>query len=139
MSIGKVSNGFCIGRGYRLARVSRDLILAGGGTNQLRRLTQPWAQAFLHQTACVSITGWHICSMTVLFRCRVDPRLLKRAAKVTQELGTSLPEAVRIFVAQVARTGSVPVSLSTKSGREVLVNKAARDAIMRSLDDTETW
>ena len=65
MSIGKVSNGFCIGRGYRLARVPRDLILAGGVTNQSRRLTQPWAQAFLHQTACVSITGWHICSMTV--------------------------------------------------------------------------
>jgi addiction module RelB/DinJ family antitoxin len=77
--------------------------------------------------------------MTVLFRCRVDPKLLKRAAKVTQELGTSLPEAVRIFVAQVARTGSVPLSLSTKSGPDVLVNKAARDEIIRSLDDTETW
>jgi len=77
--------------------------------------------------------------MTVLFRCRVDPKLLKRAAKVTQELGTSLPEAVRIFVAQVARTGSVPVSLSTRTGSDVLINKAARDRIMRSLDDTETW
>ena len=69
--------------------------------------------------ACAPIPEWHICSMTVLFRCRVDPKLLKRAAKVTQELGTSLPEAVRIFVAQVARTGSVPVSLSTKSGPDV--------------------
>jgi addiction module RelB/DinJ family antitoxin len=77
--------------------------------------------------------------MTVLFRCRIDPKLLKRAAKVPQELGTSLPEAVRIFVAQVARTGSVPLSLSIKSGPDVLVNKAARDRIMRSLDDTETW
>ncbi|HZR20385.1 MAG TPA: type II toxin-antitoxin system RelB/DinJ family antitoxin [Verrucomicrobiae bacterium] len=77
--------------------------------------------------------------MTVLFRCRVDPKLLKRAAKVTEELGTSLPEAVRIFVAQVARTGSVPVSLSTRSGPEALINKAARDQVMRSLDDTETW
>lgn len=77
--------------------------------------------------------------MTVLFRCRVDPKLLKRAGKVTQELGTSLPEAVRIFVAQIARTGSVPLSLSTKPEPDVLINKAVRDKIMRSLDDTETW
>jgi antitoxin component of RelBE/YafQ-DinJ toxin-antitoxin module len=77
--------------------------------------------------------------MTVLFRCRMDPKLLKRATKVTQELGTSLPELVRIFVAQVARTGNVPLSLSTQSGPEGLLNKAARDQVMRSLDDTETW
>ena len=74
--------------------------------------------------------------MTVLFRCRIDQKLLKRAAKVTQQLGTSLPEVVRIFVAQVARTSSVPVSL--RPGSDVLLNKAARDQIMRSLDDTET-
>jgi hypothetical protein len=43
----------------------------------------------------------------------VDPKLLKRAAKVTEKLGTSLPEA--------------------------LTNRAARDRVMRSLDDTETW
>jgi antitoxin component of RelBE/YafQ-DinJ toxin-antitoxin module len=54
-------------------------------------------------------------------------------------LGTSLPEAVRIFVAQIARTGSVPLSLSTKPEPDVLINKAVRDKIMRSLDDTETW
>lgn len=87
----------------------------------------------------MSIPSWHICGMTVLFRCRVDPKLLKRATKVTEELGTSLPEAVRIFVAQIARTGSMPLSLSTQSGPEPLINKAARDQIMRSLDDTETW
>jgi addiction module RelB/DinJ family antitoxin len=83
--------------------------------------------------------GKHICGMTVLFRCRMDPKLLKRAAKVTEDLGTSLPEAVRIFVAQIARTHSVPLSLSTKSEPEVLINKSARNKMMRSLDDTETW
>jgi len=50
-----------------------------------------------------------------------------------------LPEAVRIFVAQIARTHSVPLSLSTKSKPEVLINKSARNKMMRSLDDTETW
>jgi antitoxin component of RelBE/YafQ-DinJ toxin-antitoxin module len=93
----------------------------------------------LPKKARVPTPEWNICSMTVLFRCRVDPKLLKRAAKVTLELGTSLPEAVGIFVAQVACTGSLPLSLSTKSGLDVLVNKAARDEIMRSLDETETW
>jgi addiction module RelB/DinJ family antitoxin len=77
--------------------------------------------------------------MTVLFRCRVDPKLLKRAEKVTEKIGTSLPEAVRIFVAQIARTGNVPLSLSAKPESEALVNKGARDKIMRSLDDTEAW
>ena len=76
--------------------------------------------------------------MTVLFRCRVDPKQLKRASKVTSRLGTSLPEAVRMFMAEIARTGSVPVSLSTGGG-DNLINKKVRDKMMRSLDDTETW
>jgi len=50
-----------------------------------------------------------------------------------------LPEAVRIVFAQVARIGSLPFSLSTESGPDVLVNKPTRDEIMRSMDDTETW
>jgi len=51
--------------------------------------------------------------MTVLFRCRVDPKLLKRADKVTATLGTSTPEMFRIFLAEIARTGKVPVNLKT--------------------------
>ena len=77
--------------------------------------------------------------MTVLFRCRVDPKQLKKAAKVTANLGTSLPEAIRIFVSEIARTGDVPVSLSTHRRLDPLVNKRARDKLMRSLDDTKTW
>jgi antitoxin component of RelBE/YafQ-DinJ toxin-antitoxin module len=77
--------------------------------------------------------------MTVLFRCRVDPKLLKRAEKVTEQLGTSIPETVRMFVAEIARTGSVPLSLSAGSRSNGLINKRARDKIMRDLDDTEAW
>jgi len=58
---------------------------------------------------------------------------------VTEQLGTSLPEAVRIFVAQIARTGNVPVSLSTRADSGDLINKKSRDQLMRSLDDTEAW
>ena len=77
--------------------------------------------------------------MTVLFRCRVDPKLLKRAEKVTEQLGTSVPETVRMFVAQIARTGSVPLSLSASFESNGLIDKRTRDKIMRSLDDTEAW
>jgi antitoxin component of RelBE/YafQ-DinJ toxin-antitoxin module len=77
--------------------------------------------------------------MTVLFRCRVNPKLLKRAEKVTEQLGTSVPETVRMFVAQIARTGSVPLSLSSNFESNGLIDKRARDKIMRSLDDTEAW
>ena len=39
-----------------------------------------------------------------------------------------------------ARTGSVPVSLSTGGTHDNgLVNKEARNKIMRNLDDTEAW
>jgi len=41
--------------------------------------------------------------------------LLERANKVTEELGTSTAEMVRIFLAQIAKTGKVPLNLDTKS------------------------
>lgn len=50
--------------------------------------------------------------MSVLFRCRIDPKVLRKADKVTSRIGTSTPEMVRIFVTQIARTGKVPVSLN---------------------------
>jgi len=49
--------------------------------------------------------------MTVLFRCRIEKRLLDEANRVTESLGTSTPEMVRIFVTQMARTGRVPLKL----------------------------
>ena len=49
--------------------------------------------------------------MTVLFRCRIEKPLLKKADRVAQKLGTSTLEMVRMFVAQMARTGKVPLAL----------------------------
>jgi hypothetical protein len=54
-------------------------------------------------------------------------------------LGTSLPGAEPILIAQNARTGSVPLFHSTHTGPEKLINEAARDQVIRNLDDTETW
>ncbi len=76
--------------------------------------------------------------MTVILRGRVDPRNLKRAKKVAEDLGTSVPELVRIFIAEVARTGAVPVSMAIKA-EDPLFSKERRNRIWASLDDTETW
>jgi addiction module RelB/DinJ family antitoxin len=77
--------------------------------------------------------------MNVLFRCRVEKPLLKKADKVTQSLGTSTGEMVRIFLAQIARTGRVPVSLGLEKDADILQTKATRNKLMRSLDDAESW
>jgi len=76
--------------------------------------------------------------MTVIFRGRVDPQKLKKAEKIASDLGTSVQELFRIFIAEVARTGSVPVSLVV--GQEgPLFSKERRNKIWRELDDTEAW
>ena len=50
--------------------------------------------------------------MTVLFRCRIEKSLLDKADQVTERLGTSTAEMVRIFVTQIAQTGRVPLNLT---------------------------
>jgi addiction module RelB/DinJ family antitoxin len=77
--------------------------------------------------------------MTVLFRCRVEKPLLKKAERVTQSLGTSTSEMVRIFLAEIARTGRVPVNLDIKEKNLDVLSKISRNKLMRSLDDTESW
>jgi antitoxin component of RelBE/YafQ-DinJ toxin-antitoxin module len=76
--------------------------------------------------------------MTVLFRCRVEKPLLKKAETVTKSLGTSTAEMFRVFVAEIARTGKVPVSLKT-SGDDQLVDIQRRNQIWSKLDDTQNW
>ena len=71
--------------------------------------------------------------MTVLFRCRVDPRLLERADQVTAALGTSTPEMFRVFLAEIARSGRIPVSLNTAENAPLNADIAA-DLVLR-----DTW
>ena len=77
--------------------------------------------------------------MTVLFRCRVEKALLKKAEAVTQSLGTSTGEMVRVFLAEIARTGRVPVHLGLERDADVLAPKEARNRILRSLEVTKSW
>ena len=74
----------------------------------------------------------------MLFRCRVEKPLLKKANAVTKSLGTSTAEMVRIFVTEIARTGKVPVKLDTsKDGN--LLDIQRRNKIWSELDDAKSW
>jgi antitoxin component of RelBE/YafQ-DinJ toxin-antitoxin module len=75
--------------------------------------------------------------MTVLFRCRIEKPLLDKANKVTHQLGTSTAEMIRIFVAQIARTGKVPLKLQAAS--DDLPDAERRNQVLRDLDDSEGW
>ena len=74
----------------------------------------------------------------MLFRVRVDEPLLAKANEVTRRLGTSTPEMVRIFLAQIARTGRVPLDLSTNF--ESLAPWESRAKTLESFyDESKTW
>jgi antitoxin component of RelBE/YafQ-DinJ toxin-antitoxin module len=75
--------------------------------------------------------------MSVLFRCRIEKALLDKANEVTDQLGTSTAEMFRIFVAQIARTGKVPLKLETQA--DGLVDREHRNQVLGSLDDSESW
>ena len=74
----------------------------------------------------------------MLFRCRVEPQLLKAAKRVSVKLGTSLEETVRMFMSQIARTGRVPLSLDAGDG---LIDVKRRNKLWSTLDDStaEDW
>jgi antitoxin component of RelBE/YafQ-DinJ toxin-antitoxin module len=71
----------------------------------------------------------------VLFRCRIDQETLAQASRLAGENGTSPGELVRIFLTQFVKSGQCNLKLVDNH----LVNKEARDKIMRSLDDTDSW
>ncbi|MGD0412050.1 MAG: type II toxin-antitoxin system RelB/DinJ family antitoxin [Verrucomicrobiota bacterium] len=78
--------------------------------------------------------------MTVLLRCRVEKDLLAKANKVTGRLGTSTPEMIRVFLAEIARTGKVPVNLNTEADDNIAGPWPQRAATLESFyDPTKTW
>ena len=78
--------------------------------------------------------------MTVLLRCRVEKDLLAKANKVTGQLGTSIPEMIRVFLAEIARTGKVPVHLNTDADDSIAGPWAQRAATLESFyDPSKAW
>ena len=62
---------------------------------------------------------------------------MDKANKVTSQLGTSTAEMFRIFVAQIARTGNVPLKLETQADN--LVDRRRRNLVLGELDDSKGW
>jgi antitoxin component of RelBE/YafQ-DinJ toxin-antitoxin module len=78
--------------------------------------------------------------MTVLFRCRVEKPLLKKVNTVTQRLGTDTGEVFRIFLAEIARTGSVPVHLTLEPDGDPAPSWEQRAETLESFyDESKAW
>ncbi|HTG44590.1 MAG TPA: type II toxin-antitoxin system RelB/DinJ family antitoxin [Verrucomicrobiae bacterium] len=78
--------------------------------------------------------------MTVLFRCRIKKPLLDKAGRVAGKLGTTTPEMVRMFLAQIARTGKAPLDLNTNQEESATEPWELRAATLESFyDKSKTW
>jgi DNA-damage-inducible protein J len=78
--------------------------------------------------------------MTEVFRVRVDPKLLKQAQAVAEEIGTSPAELVRIMLKQLVKRRAIPFPLEAPGETEVdITNIQRRNRIWRSLDDSKGW
>jgi antitoxin component of RelBE/YafQ-DinJ toxin-antitoxin module len=77
--------------------------------------------------------------MAVLFSCLVEKTLLEQAEKVAKSLGTSTEDVVRGFLAEIARTGRVPVSFGLENDMDLLIAKEGRNQLIRSLDESGAW
>jgi addiction module RelB/DinJ family antitoxin len=78
--------------------------------------------------------------MTVLLRCRVDKEVLKKADRVTERLGTSTPEMIRMFLAEIAQTGKVPLRLSAQPEEPSAGPWKQRASVLESFyDPAKIW
>jgi addiction module RelB/DinJ family antitoxin len=66
--------------------------------------------------------------MTVLFRARVDKRLLRQAQGICKEMGLDTQEAVRLFLAAVVRRRELPFKVSAETPEDELLQPQARRA-----------
>ncbi|HSU55314.1 MAG TPA: type II toxin-antitoxin system RelB/DinJ family antitoxin [Candidatus Dormibacteraeota bacterium] len=76
--------------------------------------------------------------MTKIFRVRLDPKLLKQAQKVAEQMGTSPGEIVRLCFTQMVKRRALPFSVSADAS-DGLLDKEHRNRILRSLDDPKGW
>ena len=66
--------------------------------------------------------------MTVLFRARVNKRLLRQAQGICEEMGLDTQEAVRLFLAAVVRRRELPFKVTAETPEDELLQPRARRA-----------
>ncbi len=74
-----------------------------------------------------------------MFRCRIDRKLLSEATRVSEEIGTTPEEIVRLLFAQLVKARRVPFALAADAPDDELVDMARRNRIWGELDDAEGW
>jgi addiction module RelB/DinJ family antitoxin len=68
--------------------------------------------------------------MTEMLRLRVDKRLLKNAHEVSQEMGTSTAELVRIFLKALVKNRQLPFIPKTETEEDELLGPIERRRMM---------
>ncbi len=66
--------------------------------------------------------------MTVLFRARVNKRLLGQAQAICEEMGLDTQEAVRLFLAALVRRRELPFKVTAETPEDELLQPQARRA-----------
>jgi addiction module RelB/DinJ family antitoxin len=64
--------------------------------------------------------------MTEMFRCRVDKQVLKQAHQISERMGTSTSELVRIFLKALAKTGQLPFTPKGDSEEDEMLGPIER-------------
>jgi addiction module RelB/DinJ family antitoxin len=77
--------------------------------------------------------------MSYLWRVRIDEKLLDQADRVTERLGTTTQEMVRVLVAKIARTGAVPLELNLSDDSVMSPWEQRAQTLENFYDPTKTW
>lgn len=67
---------------------------------------------------------------TEMFRCRIDRRLIRQAAKVAEQIGTTPGEVVRILFTQMVKRRAIPFPLQADSPEAEVLGPATRRSKM---------
>jgi antitoxin component of RelBE/YafQ-DinJ toxin-antitoxin module len=81
----------------------------------------------------------HNCGMNYLWRVRIDERQLDRADRVTERLGTTTQEMVRVLVARIAETGRVPLELRLEDDSVVSPWEQRAKTLESFYDPSKIW
>lgn len=77
--------------------------------------------------------------MTELFSCQIERELLKEAEQISEEIGTTPGEIVRLTFTQLVKRRAIPFPLTPEPPPDSLLDKTRRNLVLRDLDDSEGW
>ena len=66
------------------------------------------------------------CSMTEVFQCRIDKKLVKKARAVAKEIGTTPGEVVRLTFTQMVKRRAIPFPLQAESPEDEALSSTRR-------------